>query len=137
MIIGYTTGVFDLFHVGHLNILKEAKSKCNKLVVGVTTDELTKKLKNKSPIIPFEERKKIVESIKYVDEVYDQCEIDEIGDHRKIGFHIIFKGSDWENSAKWNNLSEKFKEKNVKIVFIPYTKTTSSTIITQKLVHIM
>ena len=89
MIVGYTTGVFDLFHVGHLNILRRAKKNCDRLVVGVTTDELLKTYKNKNPIIPFEERLEIVRSIKYVDEVLPQENMDKISQWEKLKFDVV------------------------------------------------
>jgi glycerol-3-phosphate cytidylyltransferase len=128
-IIGYTTGVFDLFHVGHLNILKRAKKMCDELIVGVTTDELTEKRKGRKPIIPFEERVAILESIRYVDLVVPQKGINELKDHEQLGFNIIFKGSDWKKSKRWEKLVEEFKRRNVEVIFLPYTRTTSSTVI--------
>lgn len=129
MKIGYTTGVFDLFHIGHLNILKNAKSKCDKLIVGVTTDELCEKLKGKKPVIPFNERKSIIESIKYVDRVIPQRKINELSDQKKLNFDVIFKGSDWKDTKKWNNLEKEFAKRRVKVVYFPYTKNTSSTLL--------
>jgi glycerol-3-phosphate cytidylyltransferase len=124
---GYTTGVFDLFHVGHLNILKRAKSQCDKLIVGVTTDELAFKLKGRKPVIPYSERRMIVESIKYVDKVIPQKEINELKDWEKIGFDVIVKGDDWKGTEKWDKLEEEFSKVGVKVLFSPYTKGTSST----------
>jgi len=128
-IIGYTTGVFDLFHIGHLNILKRAKRMCDELIVGVTTDELTEKKKGRKPIIPFEERVEILESIRYVNLVVPQKEINELNDQEQLEFDIIFKGSDWKESERWKKLVEEFKKRNVEVIFLPYTKTTSSTVI--------
>jgi glycerol-3-phosphate cytidylyltransferase len=125
--IGYTTGVFDLFHIGHLNLLKNAKSYCYYLIVGVTTDELVKDIKGKGPVIPFKERFAIVENLKCVDRVEVQSEIDEIGDYYKYSFDLIFKGSDWENSEKWMSLKKKFQGMGVDVMFFPYTKSISST----------
>jgi len=126
-IIGYTTGVFDLFHIGHLNLLKMAKSECDHLVVGVATDNLIESIKGKRPIIPLKERLLIVESIKYVDSVVPQKEINEINDWDLIKFNKIFKGDDWKGSERWNNLEIYFHPKGVKVVFFPYTQHTSST----------
>jgi glycerol-3-phosphate cytidylyltransferase len=128
-IVGYTTGVFDLFHVGHLNILKKAKSLCDELIVGVCTDELCSNIKNKTPVIPFEERVKIIEAIKYVDRVIPQNDIDEIADHNRLGFQRIFKGGDWRDSEKWNELEQKFSERNVEVIYFDYTENTSSSLI--------
>jgi glycerol-3-phosphate cytidylyltransferase len=127
--IGYTTGVFDLFHVGHLNIIKRAKKSCDKLVVGVTTDKLTEKRKGKKPIIPFEERVRILEEMRSVDKVVPQEEINELRDQKKIKFDIIFKGSDWEGTKRWKNLEKEFKKRGVEVKYFPYTKTTSSTLL--------
>lgn len=128
-IIGYTTGVFDLFHIGHLNILKRAKMECDELIVGITTDELCLKLKNKIPVIPFEERCSIVEAIRVVDRVVAQERIDELGDLERYGFHKIFKGSDWAGSPKWTALESDFAEKGVSVIYFDYTTSTSSTMV--------
>lgn len=125
--IGYTTGVFDLFHIGHLNILKKAKENCDILIVGVTTDEEVRRLKNKMPIIPFEERVEIVESIKFVDKAIPEMDADKLRAWEDIRFDIIFKGSDWKGSDKWNNYEKEFSERNVEVMYFPYTKGTSST----------
>ena len=132
-IMGYTTGVFDMFHIGHLNILKRAKEQCDYLIVGVSTDELCKSYKKKEPIIPYEERKAIIEAIKYVDEVVPQTDRDKFAAWQRIGFDIMFVGDDWKNSPLFTELEKKFKNVGVKIVFFPYTKTTSSTILREKL----
>jgi glycerol-3-phosphate cytidylyltransferase len=131
--IGYTTGVFDLFHVGHLNILRRAKSMCDELIVGVATDELTKKLKGKKPIISLKERMLIVKNIQYVDQVVPQKKIDEIGDCDRLKFELIFKGDDWKGTDKWNNLEREFKKKGVRVVYFKYTKKTSSSLIRKTL----
>ena len=126
-IIGYTTGVFDMFHIGHLNLLKKAKEKCDWLIVGVCTDELVRELKNKDPIIPFEERVEIIKNISCVDEVIPQEKIDEIGDFHRLGFNIMFKGDDWKGTEKWNNLEKEFKILGVNVIYFGYTKHISST----------
>lgn len=125
-IIGYTTGVFDLFHIGHLNILKEAKENCDYLIVGVTVDELVS-YKGTNAIIPFEERLKIVEAIKYVDEVVPQDSMDKMAAWEKLQFNKMFVGSDWKGTEKWNKLEENLAEVGVEIQYFPYTKGTSST----------
>ena len=134
MIIGYTTGVFDLFHIGHLNILRRAREKCDKLIVGVTTDELLKVYKNKSPIIPFEERISIVKSIKYVDEVVPQENMDKLSHWDNLKFNVVFVGDDWQNTDKWNKIESDFNKIGVKVVYFPYTEGTSSTLINDILV---
>ncbi len=125
--VGYTTGVFDMFHVGHLNILRRAKERCDKLIVGVCTDELVQELKGRKAIIPFEERAEIVENIKFVDKVVPQEKIDEIGDYHRLKFDLICKGDDWEGSEKWNKLEKEFKKLGVEVIYFPYTKHVSST----------
>ena len=131
MVIGYTTGVFDLFHIGHLNILKKSKSMCDRLIVGVTTDELMKEYKNKTPIIPFEERIEIVQHIKYVDVALPQESMNKLEAWKKVKFNIMFVGDDWYESEKWVNIEKELSSVGVKVVYFPYTKTTSSTLINQ------
>lgn len=125
--IGYTTGVFDLFHVGHLNILKRASLECDYLIVGVTSDELSFKAKGKKPIIPFSERMEIVENIKFVNEVVPQMSYDKIEAWNNLKFDKMFVGSDWQGTEKWNNLEKEFAQHGVEILYFPYTTHTSST----------
>lgn len=132
-IVGYTTGVFDMFHIGHLNILKRAKEHCDYLIVGVSTDELCENYKKKRPIVPFEERKAIVEAIRYVDQVVPQVDRDKYHAWEMHRFDVMFVGDDWKNSPLFNELEEKFKEVGVSIEYFPYTKGTSSTILREKL----
>lgn len=132
MIVGYTTGVFDMFHVGHLNILKQAKDNCDYLIVGVTADELVA-YKNKKCVIPFEERATIVESIRYVDKVVVQSSMNKMDAWKKYKFDKMFVGSDWENTETWKKIEEEFSPINVEIVYIPYTKGISSTILREKI----
>lgn len=131
--VGYTTGVFDLFHIGHLNILKRAKQMCEYLIVGVSTDELVMEYKNKKPVIPFEERKAIVEAIKYVDKVVAQEDHDKIKMWEKLKFDAVFHGDDWKNSTMYNELEKNFERNNIAMVFLPHTEGTSSTTIAEKL----
>ena len=131
--VGYTTGVFDMFHIGHLNILKRAKEQCEYLIVGVSTDELVKNYKNKTPIIPFEERAEIVRSLECVDEVVVQTNMDKFEAWRDYKFDVMFHGDDWKNSSMWQKYEKQFKEVGVDIVYFPYTKNTSSTILREKL----
>lgn len=132
MVIGYTTGVFDLFHIGHLNMLKNAKSLCDKLIVGVTTDDLVS-YKGKRSVISFEERLEIVRSIKYVDAAVPQIDMDKVGAWDRLKFDIMFVGDDWYNTPKWKDLDKQFHELGVKIIYFPYTKGTSSTLINKTL----
>lgn len=132
MVVGYATGVFDLFHIGHLNLLKNAKGMCDRLVVGVTTDELVS-YKNKQAVIPFEERLEIVRSSKYVDAAIGQSSMDKMDAWRRIKFDVMFVGDDWYNTEKWEDFERQFSEVGVKIVYFPYTKGTSSTLINEVL----
>lgn len=132
MLVGYTAGVYDLFHIGHLNLLKNAKGMCDKLIVGVSTDKLVE-YKNKQPVIPFEDRIEIVRNIKYVDVAIPQEELDKFKMWEKLHFDILFVGDDWYKTDSWGEMERKFKEVGVKIVYFPYTKKTSSTLITKEL----
>lgn len=132
MVIGYTTGVFDLFHIGHLNMLKNASALCDKLIVGVTTDELVS-YKGKQAVIPFEERMEIVRNIKFVDAVVPQRDMDKIQACKKLKFDILFVGDDWYDSDKWKEFDKQFDDLGVKIVYFPYTQGTSSTLINETL----
>ncbi len=134
--IGYTTGVFDLFHIGHLNILKMAKEQCDFLVVGVSTDELVKSYKNKTPVIPFEQRKAIVESIRYVDKVVSQTNMDKIEAWKDIHYDALFHGDDWKGSKMYGDIEAKLSDLGVDMVFIAHTDGVSSTMISEKLTRI-
>jgi len=127
--VGYTTGVFDLFHVGHLNILRNAKLECDYLIVGVTTDELCEQVKGKAPIIPFVERTAIVESIRFVDMVVPQTNYDKMEAWNNLHFNRMFVGSDWKGTEKWKKLEEDFSEMGVEICYFPYTQHTSSSML--------
>lgn len=133
MIIGYTTGVYDMFHIGHLNILKRAKEQCDFLIVGVSTDELVLKEKNFLPIIKYEDRYKIVEAIKYVDKVVPQINKNKLAAWEKFHFNKMFVGSDWKGSNAWNHFEEQFRPLGVEIVYLDYTDGISSTILWEKL----
>lgn len=126
-IIGYTTGVYDMFHIGHLNLLKRAKEQCDFLIVGVSTDELVKKDKNKTPIIPFEDRCEIVKAIKYVDMVVPQTDKDKLSAWRRHKFNKMFVGSDWKGTPQWEEFEKIFSKIGVEIVYFPYTQKISST----------
>ena len=126
---GYTTGVFDLFHIGHLNILKRAKDMCERLIVGVSTDETVKAYKHKTPVIPYAERAAIVEAIKYVDMVVPQTSMNKLDAWEKYKFDAIFHGDDWKGSSMYNDIEEQLKKVGCETVFLPHTDGTSSTII--------
>ncbi len=133
MIIGYTAGAFDLFHIGHLNLLKNSKARCDKLIVGVSSDELIYNTKGKKPVIHLKERIKIVEAIKYVDEIHVQKDLDKIKAWEKYHYDILFIGDDWKGNKRWDNYEKILKTKGVPIIYLPYTKTTSSTLLTKTL----
>ena len=135
MTIGYTTGVFDLFHIGHLNLLKNAKGMCDKLIVGVTVDELVS-YKGKNAMIPFEDRIEIVRSIKYVDAAVPQNDMDKLTACKKLGASILFVGDDWYETEKWQEYEKQFNENDIKIVYFPYTKGVSSSTISTALRHV-
>ncbi len=130
--IGYTTGVFDMFHIGHLNILKKAKEQCDYLIVGVSTDSLVNEYKHKLPIIPFEERAEIVRSIKYVDQVVPQTTMDKYVAWKELHYNVIFHGDDWKNSQMYKDMEDKLTKEGVEFVYFPYTKGISSTILSEK-----
>jgi glycerol-3-phosphate cytidylyltransferase len=132
MVIGYTSGVYDLFHIGHLNLLKNAKGLCDKLIVGVSTDKLVE-YKHKRPVIPFEERIEIVRSCKFVDAAIPQEELDKYKMWEKLHFDVLFVGDDWYNTPSWKEMQEKFDKVGVRVVYFPYTKGTSSTLLNETL----
>ncbi|PWL25279.1 MAG: glycerol-3-phosphate cytidylyltransferase [Altererythrobacter sp. XM-24bin4] len=132
MMIGYTTGVFDLFHIGHVNMIRNAKGMCDRLIVGVTVDELVS-YKNKKAVIPFEERIEIVRACRYVDLAVPQESMDKLDALRRYKFDIMFVGDDWYKSDRWEDLDRDFSARGVKIQYFPYTVTTSSSLINQTL----
>ena len=134
-IIGYTSGVYDLFHIGHLNLLKNAKGLCDKLIVGVSVDELVA-YKHKRAVIPFQERLEIVRSIKYVDTAIPQDDLDKFKMWEKLHFDVLFVGDDWFKSERWQEMEKKFDEVGVRVVYFPYTKGTSSTLLTEALARL-
>lgn len=131
--IGYTTGAFDMFHIGHLNILQHAKEMCDYLIVGVSTDELIYSYKGKWPVIPFEERIRIVESIKYVDRVIPQTTLDKMQAWDTLHFNALFHGDDWKGSALYNEIAAKLNEVGCALIFLPHTDGTSSSLLLQAL----
>ena len=135
--IGYTTGVFDMFHIGHLNIFKKAKALCDYLIVGVSTDELVREYKHKTPIIKFNERLNIVSSIKYVDKALAQTSMNKIDAWNNLHFDVMFHGSDWENSEMYNKIVEEFRQVGVDVIFLPHTPGTSSTFLKEALAAYM
>ena len=135
IIIGYTAGVFDLFHIGHLNLLKNAKGMCDKLVVGVTIDELVT-YKGKRAMIPFSDRIEIIRNIKCVDAAVPQYDMDKLSVCKKLGASILFVGDDWYATDKWKKYEEDFKKAGIRIIYFPYTKGVSSTKISKALGYV-
>lgn len=131
--VGYTTGVFDMFHIGHLNILKKAKEQCDYLIVGVSTDENVLSYKHKTPIIPFEERIAIVRELKCVDEAVPQTSMDKMEAWEKLHFDALFHGSDWKGSDMYNKMIAEFAAVGVDVVFLPHTEGVSSTLLSEVL----
>ncbi len=131
--IGYTTGVFDMFHVGHLNILKRAKEQCEFLIVGVSTDEVVRGYKGKMPIIPYEERIEIVKSIVYVNQVVPQTTLDKMQAWEELHFDVMFHGNDWKGNKMYKKIIEDLQAVGVDVVFLPHTEGISSTLLTEVL----
>ena len=133
MIIGYTTGVFDMFHVGHLNLLARAREQCDRLIVGVSTDDVVLEYKKHAPIVPYAERVAIVKAIRYVDEVVPQTSMDKFAAWERLHFNRLFHGNDWKGSAMYNEVEAKLKAAGVEVVYFPYTQGTSSTLLAERL----
>ncbi len=131
--VGYTTGVFDMFHIGHLNILRRAKEQCNYLIVGVTTDELCFRRKNKYPIISEKDRMEIVSAIRYVDKVIAQTDMEKIRPVAELGADVVFVGSDWKGTEAWNNYEIEFAKLGCSVVYLDHTDGISSSILREKL----
>lgn len=135
--IGYTSGVYDMFHIGHLNVIKNAKMLCDELIVGVSTDEVVKKNKNKKTIIPFNERIQIVGAIKYVDKTIPQTSYSiegKIETAKTNKIDVMFVGDDWKNTEKWNKIEEELNKINVDVVYLPHTDGISSTMLRKKII---
>ncbi len=131
--IGYAAGAYDLFHVGHLNILRRAKEQCDYLIAGVVSDEMLEQTKSLRPTIPLDERLDIVRSIRYVDEAVAETVPDKLEMWRQLGFTIFFKGDDWRGTEKGRRLEREFAAVGVEVVYFPYTAHTSSTVLRRAL----
>ena len=131
--IGYTTGTFDLFHVGQLNLLEKAKENCEILIVGVSTDELVKDYKGELPVIPFEDRIRIVGALKCVDKVIAQKTLNKLDVLPDIQYDVLFHGDDWKNTKMYNEIEEKLREQKVSCIYFPYTKSVSTKSIKEKI----
>lgn len=133
MIIGYTTGVFDMFHIGHLNIIRRAKEKCDYLIVGVSTDECVQSYKNKTPIIPFEQRVAIVEAIRFVDEVVPQITMDKVEFLKSRHFDVMFHGDEWKGTELYNYYEKEFAKLGARIEYLTHTDGVSSSMLREKI----
>lgn len=131
--IGYTTGTFDLFHVGHLNLLEKAKKHCEILIVGVSTDELVKQYKGEYPIIPFEDRIRIVKALRCVDKVIPQRTLNKVDVLSEVRYDVLFHGDDWKNTSTYNEIEKQLKERKIECVYFPYTKSISTKSIKEKI----
>ena len=132
--VGYASGVFDMFHIGHLNLLRRAREHCQTLVVGVASDEYVLALKGREPVVPLSERVEIVSSLRFVDEVIVDRSEDKRVAWRAHPFHVLFKGDDWAGTAKGTRLESEMAEVGARVVYLPYTPSTSSTMLREFLV---
>jgi glycerol-3-phosphate cytidylyltransferase len=128
-VVGYTTGVYDLFHIGHLNLLQRARERCDHLIVGVTTDELSSERKGKMPVIPAAERMAIVSAIRYVDEVVPQTDMDKLAAWERLKYDVLFVGDDWKGSTDWVKYERLLNLRGGRVEYLPYTSHTSSTLL--------
>lgn len=126
MITGYTAGGFDLFHVGHLNLLQNARAHCDRLIVGVTTDELIERTKHKSPIICLEDRMRIVGALACVDQVVVQDDLDKVAAWERLHYDVLFSGDDWKGDPRWLGYEEELAKRGVSVCYFPYTQSISS-----------
>jgi glycerol-3-phosphate cytidylyltransferase len=132
-LVGYAPGAYDLFHIGHLNILKHAKSECDYLIAGVVSDEMCLLTKGKLPVVPLDERLAIVGAISYVDEAVAEVVRDKTETWKSVQFDVIFKGDDWRGTPKGDKLEADFARLGVEVVYFPYTMHTSSTMLRRHL----
>jgi glycerol-3-phosphate cytidylyltransferase len=134
--IGYAPGVYDLFHVGHLNILRHAKAHCDVLIAGVVSDEMCELAKGRAPVIPLAERLEIVSHISYVDRAVAEVVPDKLETWQSVQFNVLFKGDDWRGTPKGEKLEQDFDAVGVEVVYFPYTMHTSSSLLRRVLAGI-
>lgn len=132
-VVGYVPGVFDMFHVGHLNILRNARLACDRLIAGVVTDERAEAAKGKSPVVPAAERLEIVRSVRYVDEAVLEDVPEKLAMWERLRFDVLIKGDDWRGTPKGDKLERDMASVGVRVVYLPYTVHTSSTMLRQVL----
>lgn len=131
--IGFTDGVYDMFHVGHLNMIRKAKERCEYLIVGVHSDEIVESYKHRKTIINENDRREIVGAIKEVDKAVINYTRDKIELLKLYNFNVVFIGDDWKGTERWNNFEKELAKRGVKVEYIPYTKGISSTMIREKI----
>lgn len=134
-VIGFTAGTFDMFHIGHLNLLKNAKSRCDYLIVGVNSDQLVEEYKKKKAVVPLEERMEIIRSIRYVDEVMRIDSLDKVLSWKKKHYDLLFIGDDWKGNPRWMKTEEEMAKYGVRVIYLPHTEGTTSTLLREKLVE--
>ena len=125
-VVGYVPGVFDMFHIGHLNLIRRARLECDYLIAGVVSDAVAFELKDRYPAIPEDERIEVVSSIRFVDEVHMEQTVDKFQTWEIVKFDVVFKGDDWKGSPKWVDLESQFAAVNARVVFLPYTPHLST-----------
>lgn len=133
-IIGFTAGTFDMFHIGHLNLIKNAKSRCDYLIVGVNSDKLVQEYKGKKAVVPLEERMEILRALRFVDEVMPIDSLDKKISWDQKHYDLLFIGDDWKGSPRWEKTVKEMRSYNVETIFLPYTKGTTSTMLREKLI---
>lgn len=136
-VVGYVPGVFDLFHIGHLNILRRARERCDHLIAGVVVDDAVERMKGYRPIVPFEERLEIVRAITYVDAAVTDTSRDKRVVWQEHRFDVIFKGDDWKDTEKGRQLEIEMAEVGATVHYFPYTQHTSSTILRETLTRLL
>jgi len=131
VVVGYVPGGFDMLHIGHLNVLRAARERCDRLIVGVTVDDALLAMKGRPPVIPHHERMELVASLRFVDDVVSDFSQDKREAWRRHPFDVLFKGDDWKRSPKGDRLEREMAEVGARVVYLPYTPSTSSTMLRQ------
>ena len=134
-IIGFTAGTFDMFHIGHLNLLRNARSRCDYLIVGVNSDRLVEEYKHKRAVVPLEERMEIVGALRCVDEVMKVDSLDKAVSWKKKHYNLLFIGDDWKGNERWKRTESELQQYGVTVVYLPHTEGTNSTLLREKLVE--
>lgn len=133
MTIGYTQGTYDMFHIGHLNLLRNARQECDYLIVGVNSDELIQSYKSKNAIVPLEERMDIIAALRFVDKVIPCDSLEKLDTCLKYKINKVFIGDDWKGNERWVQTEKELAPYGIEVIYLPYTKNTSSTMLREKL----